>query len=109
MVACGGERGPGEPSPRVISIEVVGVAPPIGQAAPFVATAIFTDGSRQTIFTNATWVSSNPAVATVSGTGVVTALNAGIADISITYQGLTRSVSVVIPPELTSSFSRDSI
>ena len=47
--------------------------------------------------TGATWVSSNPAVATVSSTGHVAALKAGIATISARYGGFEADVTVTVP------------
>jgi hypothetical protein len=108
-VACADGKGPSEPSARVSSVAVTGIAPAIGQSAQFVATATFSDGTRKTISTNATWLSSNPLVASVSGSGVVTAIRSGTADISVTYQSVTGTIAIAIPAGSTDSLVRDSI
>jgi len=51
------------------------------------------DPSSKDITTAVTWTSSAPAVATVSSSGVVTAVSAGTATISATAKGYTGSVS----------------
>jgi hypothetical protein len=47
------------------------------------------DGTTQDISSQATWLSSNTMVATVSGTGLVTAVGLGSADISAAFGGST--------------------
>jgi hypothetical protein len=57
------------------------------------ATGLYTDGSSGNITSQVVWNSSNPAVASVSSDGVVTALADGIANITASLQGII-SVSV---------------
>ena len=66
------------------------------QTAQFSAAATMSSGPVQNVTNPATWVSSNPAVATVSGTGLVTAVVAGTTEITATYNGFSASVLVTV-------------
>ena len=83
------------PSPTPVQVQVRGTAPAAGAQSSFAAVAIGADG-RETVVTNqATWQSSNTAVATVTG-GVVQGVSGGSAEISATYGGLTGRMAVDI-------------
>jgi hypothetical protein len=56
------------------------------------------DGSTQVVTSSATWQSSNAGVATVSGSGLVTAVAAGETDIRATYQGVTVVLHIAVAP-----------
>jgi hypothetical protein len=82
----------------------------VGQTAQFTATATMSNGTSQTVTTQATWQSSNTSVATVSSTGLVTAVGAGSADIRATYQSVSGSAAVTVaaappPPPPPSAFT----
>jgi len=66
---------------------VTGTAPAVGATAQFTATATLSDSSSRPVTTEATWTSSNTAVATADG-GVVKGVSAGQADISAAYQNV---------------------
>jgi uncharacterized protein YjdB len=72
---------------------------PAGGTATLTATALSSTGTTLTNRT-VTWSSLNPTVATVSNTGVVTAIAAGSTGIKATIEGVsaTASVSVAQPP-----------
>jgi len=57
---------------------------PEGVTRQFTATGTYSDGTSHRIATQVTWSSSNPSVATVSSSGVVTAVAAGTATITAT-------------------------
>jgi len=59
-----------------------------GDTAQLTATAQYSDSTTQTVTNQATWSSSNPSVATVSATGLLTALGNGAVDITATYQNV---------------------
>jgi len=65
----------------------------VGQTAQYTATGVIEHGSHPSSSSNVTdqvtWSSSNPAVATVSSTGMATAVSAGSATISATMAGAT--------------------
>ena len=79
----------------VSSITVTGAAPAVGSAVQFTATAALSDGTTQDVTSLAAWQSSDTTAATVSSTGVVTAVAAGTVDVTATYQ------SVIGPDEIT--------
>ena len=68
----------------------------IGETTQLEATARFSNGT--TLPVAATWQSSNPTVATVSGSGLVTAVAAGTVTISATYQGKTGTTNFTVAP-----------
>ncbi len=71
-----------------------------GATSQLTATANMSDGSSQDVSSQAVWQSSDPSVATVSGTGLVTAIKSGNADISAAYRGQTGRVTVVVSAAL---------
>jgi len=83
-------------SPGVSSVVVTGAAPVVGAEAQFTATAALSDGMTQNVTAQASWLSSNPAVATVSASGVVTGVGPGQAEVGATYQNITGSITVGI-------------
>ena len=93
--ACGddGPRMPTEPTsatePTITSVSVMGdpVLMGVGETVRLSLVATLSDGSTRDIDpTLAEWRSSDPAVATVASDGVVTAIRAGQATISATYE-----------------------
>jgi len=71
----------------VKSLIVAGTPPVIGESSPFAAMAVHPDGTSTTVTADATWRSSNTAVASVSANGIVTAKSHGSVEISATYSG----------------------
>jgi hypothetical protein len=84
------------PTPTVSKVSIAGSAPTVGATAPFTATATLSDGSTQTVTTQAVWSSSNAGVATVANTGIVTAVGAGEADITATYANVSGLLHITI-------------
>ena len=73
---------------NISSVDITaGKIPTIGSPAQFTCTATFADGTTQDVTRTATWVSFNPAIATVSSTGLVTAVATGTAVVKATYLG----------------------
>lgn len=84
----GGGGGGGNGSVTVQSVAVSGnLAVSEGSTSQLTATATMSNGSTQDVSGQATWESSNTMIATVSATGLLTAVATGTADISATYQG----------------------
>lgn len=83
-------------APTVSSVAVTGSAPNVGASAAFTATATLSNSTAQTVTSQATWQSSNGAVATVTSSGVVTGMSAGTADITATYQNVSGIAHVTI-------------
>jgi trimeric autotransporter adhesin len=77
----------------LVSIAVTPVNPTIaeGGTRQFTATGTFTDSSHQDITNQVTWASSNPAVSTITSTGLATVVSPGVSTISATLNGETGS------------------
>ncbi len=69
------------------------------------ATANFSGGTTQDVTNSATWTTSNAAVASVTSTGLVTALTNGSATITAAYQGLSGSLAVLVTLRATATAS----
>ena len=89
---------------RLVSIEVSPVTASITNASTqqFAATGVFSDNSTQDLTTQATWESSNVAVATVSNAagsiGLATAVGVGAAPIGATLEGVSGSTTLTVTP-----------
>ena len=93
LAACGDDPSPVQPSkpslPQSTAIEVVGPDSLFsGQSAQFVANIRLTDGTTKsaTAMPNLRWRSSNPAVMSVSNSGMVTAASWGPGEAVITAE-----------------------
>ncbi len=62
---------------------------PVGVPGQFTATGTFADGSTRDITRFVTWASATPSVATISGTGVASALAQGTSAITASLAGVT--------------------
>jgi hypothetical protein len=84
----------------VASLAVSGATPltALGSASQLTATASLDGGSTQNVTAGAGWQTSNAAVATVSTSGLTTAVSQGGATITATYQGHAASTTVSIAP-----------
>ena len=73
-------------SASLVSISLAPAAPRLarGTSQQFMATGIFSDNSTQALNADLTWTSSNPAVATVNSSGLVSTLSAGSTTITAT-------------------------
>src|SRR5579872_6709753 len=83
-------------STNTSSITITGTVPPVGQSSQLTATATLANGTTQNVTTQASWSSSNTAVATVGTTGLLTvvSLALGSAQITATYQSASGQLSV---------------
>lgn len=88
--------GPPQP-PTVNSLTVSGTSPlTVGQTSQYNAVANLSDGTNPNVNGQAQWSSSNPGVASVGSTGIVTAVSAGTTTITATYQGRSGSVPLTV-------------
>ncbi len=115
--ACGGSSpSPSSPSPQpAASIQYVSVTGsfPIGSVGGTTqlrANANTTAGS-QDVTSQATWSSSNDAIATVSSGGLVSARGTGLVAITAIYQGLAgyAGISVATPVDVTGTWTGSSV
>ena len=93
--ACGhsaaSPAAPTAPGATVSSIAVTS-APVSTASIQMTAMARLSDGSSQDVTRSAAWESSNPAVATVSPTGMLSVVGAGELDVRATYQSASGSM-----------------
>jgi len=99
--SCGGGSGGSAPrtpsSPSVVLSTVTGTTNlEPGQSRQFSAMAGYSNGNNVGCTSSATWQSSNTSVATVSTTGMVTAVAPGVADIRATYEGVSGAARVTV-------------
>jgi uncharacterized protein YjdB len=78
---------------------------PDGGTRPLTATMFFSDGTQQDVTDSATWSSARPAVATVSSTGLVTAIDPGSSVITATAMSLTQTATVTVTSALATSLT----
>lgn len=80
----------GSPTPVVTSLSLEGTSNAVpGETQQLRAMAQMSDGAARDVSAQAAWTSSDPAVATVSATGLVTPLKSGSTDVAASYQGHT--------------------
>jgi len=79
-----------------VSTLVVTNQPPSGNTIQLVATARMSDGSSQTVTNGVMWESSNPAIATISSSGLLTVLANGQVDARALYQGVLGSITLTL-------------
>ena len=89
------------------ALQSIAVTPPnpamaVGLSQQFDATGSYSDGSTHDLTTSATWSSSNPAVATVSGSGQAMAVAIGNAPIAAALGANTGSTNLNVVPSLMS-------
>jgi hypothetical protein len=106
---CSGKSTPAAPSPTsgatvqptVISVTVSGTTPFVGATAQFIATAVLSNGTSPVITGQATWSSSNTAVASVRSSGLITGIGLGEADITALYQSVSGTIHVAVVEPVT--------
>jgi YVTN family beta-propeller protein len=86
------------PAPVLTGIAVSPAHPFLaaGSSTQLTATGTYSDGSAKDISGTATWSSSNPAVAAVSASGLVTAVAPGTTTITAALAGLSATASVTV-------------
>jgi hypothetical protein len=107
--ACGGSSSPTAatpmppPAPSTIQALLISVPTSVeqGQTVQLRADAVLSDGTWQAVAAGSVrWQASNAVVATISTTGTLSALQAGIVDVRGTYQQWTSaaaSVTITMP------------
>jgi len=79
-----------------MTVSVSGDAPAVGTTSRFSASASLSNGTSQSVTTQASWQSSDTAVASVSAAGEVTGVNGGNVEIRATYQSVTGALRVTV-------------
>ncbi len=72
-----------------------------GLTRQLTATGVFADNTNQNVTNQAAWVSSAPNVATVTNTGLVTAVSPGSATVRATVGNVSATATITVSPTLT--------
>lgn len=74
------------------------VALALGTQQQFTATAVYSDSTHENVTASVSWTSFEPAVATISSTGLASTVDIGLTTIFANFQGLTGSATLVVTP-----------
>ncbi len=87
-------------APALVSISISPLTPSLvaGGMQQFNATALYSDSSTNDVTSAAGWSSSNNAVATISGTGLASAVAQGSITIGATYESKSASTILTVSP-----------
>jgi hypothetical protein len=99
LAACGSagnSPSPTAPSTATVAAVAVTSASPAAAAFQLTATARLSDGTARDVTSSAAWTSSNPLLATVSPTGMVTVVGSGELDVRATYQNVTGALHLSV-------------
>jgi uncharacterized protein YjdB len=96
LSSCAGSGHQNQPQLTSIGVLPANVTLAIGATQQFAATGHLSDGSATDISARVVWNSQNPAVATISSTGVVTAKSAGSSTITATSGTIAGSMSLTV-------------
>lgn len=105
---CGDSQAPITPAPlRATALRIEGVSnlKSAGDQTRLTARARFNDGSERDVTQDASWNSSDAAVATIAPGGLVTATGLGVTDIQATYLLVRATLSLTVSPVPTYSAS----
>lgn len=95
LSACvGGSSGGNVVNPPPATLTSISISPPdpsivVGATKQFKAMAGYSDGSKVDVSTSATWVSSNPNVATIQPNGLAKGIKPGSANVQATFEKIT--------------------
>ena len=86
--------------PALVSIMITPVNPSlkVGATLQFTATGHYSDSSTQNLTSSVTWTSSKPGVATISTSGLATAVAKGNTGIKAKLGGITSSTTLTVTP-----------
>jgi hypothetical protein len=101
--ALGGVSGQAVLTVTTATLQSLAVAPanpsvPKGSTQKFTATATFSDGTAQDLTNQVTWSSAATSVASISASGVATALAPGSSSINAGFGGLTAATVLTVSP-----------
>lgn len=88
-----------------VDVTPASVAIAIGTQQQFTATAVYSDSTHEDVTASVTWSSFEPAVATISSTGLASSVDIGLTTIFANFQGLTGSATLVVSPATVTSIS----
>ncbi len=89
----------------LIQVNPVGKAIAKGTTQQLTATGVFSNGVSQSLTNTTTWTSSNPAIATVTNTGLVTGVAPGEVNLIATTSGINGTAPLTVTTATLSSVS----
>lgn len=98
VIGCGGGGDSPPAPPKVTTVTVTSTATQVEVGATIQLLAAAKDAKGAAMSASFTWLSSGPTVASVDGTGVVTGVAAGTANITATADGVSGSASITVIP-----------
>lgn len=101
LTACGGGGGGGSNSAPGVNLSRIEVTPnlPIlanGTTLPLSATGIYSDNSSRSLDSEVTWQSANTNLATISSSGVISTLAAGLVTVQASLDGVVGRTDLTI-------------
>ncbi len=70
----------------------------VGSIQQFTAVEVLSDGTKRTVTNKATWTSANSDIASITSTGLASAVTEGTATLNASYGGVTGSGTLVVMP-----------
>jgi hypothetical protein len=95
LISCGGSSHSGA-SLQSIEITPSAASAAAGTTSQLTATGIYSDGGHRDVTYDATWSSSNSAVANVNAGGVASAASPGTTTVSANFQGISGSGTLTV-------------
>jgi hypothetical protein len=91
-------------APTLSSIAVTPTNPSIaaGATQQFTATSTYSDGSTRNVSSTATWTTTTASVATISSSGLATAVATGSSVITAAVGSISGTTTLTVPPQVTS-------
>ena len=98
ITGCGSGATSGEPTKSISSLAVSpsSVSLAVGATQQLTATATYSDGSTANVSSQASWASSNGALASVNSSGMVTTVGAGSVTVTASFSGVNGSTQVTV-------------
>jgi len=108
-IACTSDTGIGPGSPTTIRITPASASIVLGQQKGLKAYVLDNTNASIASTIELSWSSSDPSVATVGDTGVVTAVALGTATITASYKGLSQTADITVTPAPAIAVSPDTV
>jgi len=97
---CSGNATAPMAPPALISVGISIFGPTGGSSEQFTATAHFSDRGGQDVTKLSTWETSDPGIAVISSSGLLTVLSPGRVTVTATYHGQSGSLTLRLPVDL---------
>lgn len=88
-----------------VDVTPASVALAIGTQQQFIATAVYSDSTHEDVTASASWTSFEPTVATITSSGLASAVDVGLTTVFANFQGLTGTATLVVTPAVITSIA----